>query len=57
MDKFNVSHNLLSVVGGRVECTHMYPSRQSSYQMSVFGHLVVGGGQLLKLKNFLNIIS
>ena len=37
MDESNVSHNILSAVGGRVACTHMYTLRQSSYQTLVFG--------------------
>jgi len=56
MDESNVSHNLLSAVGGRVKCIHTYVLRQS-YQTLVFGHLVVGGGQLLTFKNVLDPIS
>ena len=57
MGESNVSHNLLSAVGGRVKCIHTYILRQSSYQTLFFGHLVVGGGQLLTFKNVLDSIS
>lgn len=53
MDESNVWHNLLTAVGGRAECTHVYTLRQSSYQALVFGYLVVGGGQLSKFENAL----
>ena len=56
MDESNVWHNLLSAAGGRVECAHMHTLWQS-YQTFFFGHLVVGGGQLIKFKNALNAIS